>query len=96
MHRIVKKFEELGTENLLFSKLYHEAHETDSMHNYSPCTGNPGIRISMYLWEIQRELHSVFNLEVSPAAVYRSLKVSNFSTKKDAASSSSERSTAPS
>ena len=84
-YRIAKKFEELGT---VSKKTYCSQNSTMKLTKPIQCTIIRLVLATLeyvYLWEIQSELHSVFNLEVSPTAVYRSLKVNNFSTKKDAA-----------
>ena len=78
VHRITKKFESCGT----ISKKAYCSHSR--LIKLSKPTiiclvlDNPGI----YLWEIQRELSLIFNLEISPAAVWQCLKRSNFSRKK--------------
>ena len=82
MHRIVKKFEETGSVS--------KKHSVANQHQLQKLTKAVQLTVlhlilqrpSIYLWELQQELYSMFGLEISVASLCNFLKKSNFSRKK--------------
>ena len=83
VHRIVKKFEETGS----VSKKKYSIVNRQQLQKLTKPVQLTVLHLvlqrpSIYLWELQQELYSMFGLEVSVASLCNFLKKSNFSRKK--------------